>query len=312
PPQQHNAIDNLAAQIGLLIQQMQVAPAPQVNYNAPNWKLNLVAYPDFTGGDQDPVSWLDEVEKAFAANLVSNDCQLPVIVPHLKGPAATLWATMQQPSNPINSGTIWSNPILAFDHISYSNFAPPHLKESGLLNWPLESSKRNLLFDSLEVFEFQINKETSPSNEHRFHATLIDLPQDWYPRVLDNYINAPSGLTPPSTPTISSSGPNGAPPIIFLESDSDESNNSNFDWYKTRWKNRKAKTLTVTCQYDLAGNAYLTEEGAKKDLQSHLVTEPVEKEEVEEIRDVFDYYYGEDLKKRNTYQIGDLSTVQDS
>ncbi|CAG8614236.1 7004_t:CDS:2 [Dentiscutata erythropus] len=74
----------------------------------------------------------------------------------------------------------------------------------------------------------------------------------------------------------------------------------------------KRKPLTVTCQYDLVGNAYLTEEGAERDLWSYLVTEPVEKEEVEEIRDVFDYYYGEDLKKRNTYQIGNLNTVQDS
>lgn len=61
---------------------MQVAPAPQVNYNAPNRELNLVSYPNFLGGDQDSMTWLDEVEKAFAANLVTNDRKIAMIVPH--------------------------------------------------------------------------------------------------------------------------------------------------------------------------------------------------------------------------------------
>lgn len=61
---------------------MQAAPAPQIN--VPNRELNLVAYPDFSGGDQDPMTWLDEVEKAFAANLINDDRKIPIIVPHLR------------------------------------------------------------------------------------------------------------------------------------------------------------------------------------------------------------------------------------
>ncbi|RIB16226.1 hypothetical protein C2G38_2190490 [Gigaspora rosea] len=102
PAQQPNAIDNLAAQIGLLIQQMQVAPAPQVNYNAPNRELNLVSYPDFLGGDQDPMTWLDKVEKAFATNLVINDLKIAMIVSHLKGAATTWWSTSQRQPQPLN------------------------------------------------------------------------------------------------------------------------------------------------------------------------------------------------------------------
>ncbi|CAG8727736.1 12158_t:CDS:2, partial [Racocetra fulgida] len=48
---------------------MQVTLAAQINYNAPHQKLNLVIYPDFFEGDQDSIIWLDEIEKAFAANL---------------------------------------------------------------------------------------------------------------------------------------------------------------------------------------------------------------------------------------------------
>ncbi|RIB03388.1 hypothetical protein C2G38_2225196 [Gigaspora rosea] len=50
----------------------EVAPAPQINYNAPNRELSLVSYPDFLEGDQDPLTWLDEVEKAFATNLIND------------------------------------------------------------------------------------------------------------------------------------------------------------------------------------------------------------------------------------------------
>ncbi|CAG8712301.1 4849_t:CDS:2, partial [Gigaspora rosea] len=53
-------------------------------------------------GDQDPMTWLDEVEKAFAANLVNDDRKIAVIVPHLKGAAATWWSTSQRQIQPIN------------------------------------------------------------------------------------------------------------------------------------------------------------------------------------------------------------------
>ncbi|RIA99862.1 hypothetical protein C2G38_2237078 [Gigaspora rosea] len=89
-----------AAQIGLLIQQMQAALAPQINI--PNRELNLVLYPDFAGGDQDPMTWLDEVEKAFAANLINDNWKIVVIVPHLRRSAAMWWTTCQRQPNPIN------------------------------------------------------------------------------------------------------------------------------------------------------------------------------------------------------------------
>ncbi|CAG8821923.1 16154_t:CDS:2, partial [Gigaspora rosea] len=49
----------------------------------------------------DPITWLDEVEKAFAANLLNNDRKIAVIVPYLKGVAATWWSTAQRQPQPI-------------------------------------------------------------------------------------------------------------------------------------------------------------------------------------------------------------------
>ncbi|CAG8795218.1 1238_t:CDS:2, partial [Cetraspora pellucida] len=128
PPNQPNAIDNLAAQIGALVQQMQAAPAPQINYNAPAHELNLVMYPDFAGGDQDPMTWLDEVEKAFAANLVDDNRKIAIMVPYLKGSAATWWATMQRQLNPVNVWDNAVNPAQSFRPTFITHFRTPTLE----------------------------------------------------------------------------------------------------------------------------------------------------------------------------------------
>ncbi|CAG8759307.1 2611_t:CDS:1, partial [Racocetra fulgida] len=61
-------------QIDNLVLQLQHAPAPQINIPAAqNRELNLVTYPDFSGGKQDPITWLEDVEKAFEANQVQDN-----------------------------------------------------------------------------------------------------------------------------------------------------------------------------------------------------------------------------------------------
>lgn len=75
-------------------------------------------YSDFLGGDQDPITWLDKVEKAFAINLVNNDQKIAIIVPHLKGATATWWSISQKQPQPIN---IWNN-LAQPNQSFYSNF----------------------------------------------------------------------------------------------------------------------------------------------------------------------------------------------
>ncbi|KAF0547921.1 hypothetical protein F8M41_000270 [Gigaspora margarita] len=64
----NNPMHNLANQIAALIQQMQAAPPPQVNLAGNPRELSAIPYPEFQGGDQDPITWLEDVEKAFEAN----------------------------------------------------------------------------------------------------------------------------------------------------------------------------------------------------------------------------------------------------
>ncbi|CAG8460185.1 6941_t:CDS:1 [Gigaspora rosea] len=128
------------------------------------------------------------------------------------------------------------------------------------------------------------------------------------------------------------------PPMIFLEGDSEESDDSNFEWYSYTWNDKvpeykfeennsdaddiidearrqirinkkKMKPTVVKCHADLAGNIYLKEEESKTDFRSFICNDRLEKEEME-ISDLFDYYYGEEDNERNTYNLGSLDPLQ--
>ena len=58
-------------------------------------ELNNVKYPEYYGGNQDPITWLEEMEQAFVTNRVANDRRLAVTVPRLKGGAATWWTQVR-------------------------------------------------------------------------------------------------------------------------------------------------------------------------------------------------------------------------
>ena len=97
PPQ---GFDQFATQIAALVQQLQNTQPPVVNIAAPNREMNLVSYPDFFGGEQDPITWIEEVEKAFDANMIPNDRKIAVITPRLRSSAATWW-TIRRTQNPV-------------------------------------------------------------------------------------------------------------------------------------------------------------------------------------------------------------------
>ncbi|CAG8610333.1 14418_t:CDS:2, partial [Ambispora leptoticha] len=88
----------LAHQIRNLVLQMQNNPAsqiniPAINLPAQNHELNLVPYPDFSGGEQDSITWLEDIKKAFEANQVQNNQKILIVIPQLKGMRTTWWVT---------------------------------------------------------------------------------------------------------------------------------------------------------------------------------------------------------------------------
>jgi hypothetical protein len=105
--QQPQGLNQVAVQIAALVQQLQNAPAPVVNVAAAQRELNLVSYPDFHGGDQDPITWIEELEKAFAANEVQNNRKINIVTPHLKVSAATWW-TIRRGQQPLIDR--WNDP----------------------------------------------------------------------------------------------------------------------------------------------------------------------------------------------------------
>ena len=49
----------------------------------------LVDFPTFSGGDQDPIHWLEAFERASIANNVTKERMLPIVASYLKGTALT-------------------------------------------------------------------------------------------------------------------------------------------------------------------------------------------------------------------------------
>src|SRR5260363_79446 len=123
----------LVQQIRNLVIQLQAAPIPQINIPAINIpaqhrELNLVHYPKFSSGEQDPISWLEDVEKAFEANQVQDARKIPVIVPKLKGAAATWWVTNQVQLTPIDRWNDCLNLDISFRPSFIAHFRTPALE----------------------------------------------------------------------------------------------------------------------------------------------------------------------------------------
>ena len=85
-PNQNNALVNLNQNV-------------QQNTNAltnqPMRESKLVSISNFSGGNQDPISWLEEFTRACDANGTNDNRKLLVVPAYLKGPASTWW-TMNQ------------------------------------------------------------------------------------------------------------------------------------------------------------------------------------------------------------------------
>ncbi|CAG8559658.1 5835_t:CDS:2, partial [Gigaspora rosea] len=129
-------------------------------------------------------------------------------------------------------------------------------------------------------------------------------------------------------------------PSIFYGNNDSESRDSDPEWYETTWGNKTIaytfgendsnndKTIDeirrqlklqkaqfrcplVKSSYDLAGNAYLQEDGAKGDPRGHVATISNLIEEDEPIRNILDYYYEEKTNNgKDIYNLGELQEHQ--
>ena len=85
-PQQNNALNTLNTNVQNNIQALTNQPARE---------SKIVGISNFSGGNQDPISWLEEFTRACNANGTNDARKLLVIPAYLKGPASTWW-TMNQ------------------------------------------------------------------------------------------------------------------------------------------------------------------------------------------------------------------------
>jgi hypothetical protein len=61
------------------------------NANADGRESKLVSFPEFRGGEQDPLQWLEDFENACAANRITERRMFEIVPLYLKGMATTWW-----------------------------------------------------------------------------------------------------------------------------------------------------------------------------------------------------------------------------
>jgi hypothetical protein len=71
----------------------------------------IVDFPEFRGGDQDPIEWFDEFERAYAANNINKKRKFQIAKVYLKGEAQT-WVK----KSGIREWYSLNNPNVSFKH----------------------------------------------------------------------------------------------------------------------------------------------------------------------------------------------------
>ena len=95
-----NAPPNANANNGVfnLINQLQ-ANANAINANPPRRESRIADLPYFYGGNQDPISWLEDFTRACNANGINDNRKLEVVPAYLKNSASTWWTNNQALAN---------------------------------------------------------------------------------------------------------------------------------------------------------------------------------------------------------------------
>ncbi|GET53772.1 hypothetical protein GLOIN_2v1869520 [Rhizophagus irregularis DAOM 181602=DAOM 197198] len=139
-----NALNNLTNALGVGGNNMQNVNNALNNLNAAvtannnamlNWEVQAAPVPTFYGGNQDPITWLNEFNNACAANGWNAARKLQVVPAYLKGTAAVWWQTVV--NNTINAwgGAANNN---TFEHVFKQQFRTPALVEM----WSTELDQR--------------------------------------------------------------------------------------------------------------------------------------------------------------------------
>ncbi|CAG8530301.1 3786_t:CDS:2 [Ambispora leptoticha] len=88
---------------------------------------NVVKIPTFSGGNQDPVEWVDAVTRAFEANNIIGIRRLAVVGAHLSGLAALWWENQTYGNNGIRYWENEETPCQSFVHQFRQAFCTPAL-----------------------------------------------------------------------------------------------------------------------------------------------------------------------------------------
>ena len=99
----------LAAQVQALVNAITALPPPVAAPIQQPCEFSVVKIDPYYGDEQDPISWIEDFEKAATANNYTDARKLQIVAAHLKGTAATWFYDRQQ--NVTTNPTSWVHNI---------------------------------------------------------------------------------------------------------------------------------------------------------------------------------------------------------
>ena len=90
------------------------------NRNAEPRETRLVDFPEFKGGNQDPIEWLESFDRACKANSIGTNRRMDIVGSYLKGTALTWFnrSGAREWDNSLNRGQ-------SFTHLFRKQFCDP-------------------------------------------------------------------------------------------------------------------------------------------------------------------------------------------
>ena len=155
---------------------------------SPPRESNVAKIDPFYGNEQDPISWLEEFEKACTANNYTDNRKLQVVQAHLKSTAAT-WLHGRQ-SNAATNPTTWTTGIHPTPQQVANSFKQPFIDyfrtESRVASWQHELINHQQLSSTVEQYASKLRnliRRVYPENNLPEQAQIAQFFQGLQPHL---------------------------------------------------------------------------------------------------------------------------------
>ncbi|CAG8745947.1 20038_t:CDS:10 [Cetraspora pellucida] len=130
-------------------------------------------------GDQDPITWLEDIEKAFDANMIPKNQKISVIVPKLREPVANWWLQVLHLILSLNS-----------EHLNWKPNEMIRRVESGEHQYP-NTAKAQMFINRLCPELYITVSPLTPNTNNLMHTAFMTQPIEYSTYLLQGMVGTP-------------------------------------------------------------------------------------------------------------------------